>query len=139
MGGELGSAVYPDGSLMAEAVDGENYLIQRLIDKSTGRRYASQRFYSLHDYGSTLTVGGMAFDGDGNLWVVTDAGIQICDQNGRVRGILSMPRDLDAATCRIAFGDSTVSLADGARHRYSRKINVKLPVAGERPRSQGQA
>lgn len=136
--GEPGSALYPDGSLMAEAVSGQNYLRQWLVDKRTGERYAPQRFYSLHDYWSTLTVGGMAFDGDGNLWVVTDAGIQICDQNGRVRGILSLPRDIDAATCRISFGDSTVSLTDSAGHRYSRKMNVKLPVAGERPRSQGQ-
>ena len=38
----------------------------------------------------------MAFDSKGNLWTVTDAGVQICDQNGRVRAILMIPPEVAA-------------------------------------------
>lgn len=33
----------------------------------------------------------LAVDTHGNLYVATPAGIQICDQNGRVRAILPLP------------------------------------------------
>ena len=33
----------------------------------------------------------MTFDTAGNLYVATPIGIQVCDQNGRVRAILPLP------------------------------------------------
>ena len=52
-----------------------------------------QRLYWLHNPGNddTSEVGGLAFDSNGNLYVATEIGVQVCDQNGRVRAILSLP------------------------------------------------
>jgi gluconolactonase len=33
----------------------------------------------------------MAMDNNGNLYVATSMGVQVCDQNGRVRAILPVP------------------------------------------------
>lgn len=135
------NAVYPDGSLIAEYAEGSNSLTQSIIDPETGERLHCQRFYWLHNLDNAmLAVGGMSFDGDGNLWVVTDAGIQICDQNGRVRGIISIPHGLAAATTAIIINDGSVELipTGNKRQGFTRKFNVKAPIPGQRPASQGQ-
>lgn len=135
-------AVYPDGSLVAVADAGGNWLNQYIIDKATGERRYGQRFYYLHSYTPTqLTVSGMAFDSKGNLWTVTDAGLQICDQNGRVRAILMLPPEVTALQrAVIAIGDGIVSITDPATgRRFTRRFNVSAPKAGVRPPSQGAA
>ena len=90
----------------------------------------------------------MAFDADGMLWVLTDAGIQICDQNGRVRAILSLPLPLATAAVdsRQAplFERSELIISDGAvtivvpGATYRRRLGVKPALPGVRPPSQGQ-
>ena len=45
---------------------------------------------------------GMTFDTDGYLYVATKAGIQICDQAGRVFGILRKPSEADPSN--LVFG-----------------------------------
>jgi gluconolactonase len=45
---------------------------------------------------------GMAFDTAGNLYVATNSGIQICDQLGRVFGILRKPSEADPSN--VVFG-----------------------------------
>lgn len=135
-------AVYPDGSLVAVANAGGNWLNQYIIDRTTGERRYGQRFYYLHSYTPTqLTVSGMAFDSKGNLWAVTDAGLQICDQNGRVRAILMLPPEVTALQrAVIAIGDGIVSITDPATgRRFTRRFNVSAPRAGVRPPSQGAA
>ena len=133
-------AFYPDKRHIAVTIPGSNFLGQYLVDND-GKPHSGQRFYWLHDYdNSELTIGSMTFDGDGYLWVATSAGIQICDQNGRVRGILSLPRDLNIATTTIAIpADNTVILTDGT-HSYQRTFNnLPRPIDGQRPKSQGPA
>ncbi len=138
------SAVYPDGSHMAEPAQGTNFLTQHLLSPAGEKQY-SQRFYWLHTYDNALlTIPDMTFDGDGNLWVVTNAGIQVCDQNGRVRGILSLPADLAVnPDTRIAITDGQVwlqglSTKTGAVENYMRRLSVKAATKGVRPKSQGQ-
>lgn len=129
-----GRAIYPDSSLYAQSEASSNWLTQTLVGDD-GEGYATQRYYWLHSPANRLLeIGGMTFDGDGNLWVVTDAGVQICDQNGRVRGILTLPADVDAARCGIVID------ADGVHiDRYTRRLNVAPPRPGIKPASQGQA
>lgn len=141
-------ALYPDSTLVAFPVDGSNYLWQSLLTKN-GLRYATQPFYYLHSpENRALRIGGMGFDANGMLWVATDAGIQICDQNGRVRGILELPLPLataaiDSRTAPVLKG-STLVISDGmvtlhtARGSYSRKLGVRAATPGVRPKSQGQ-
>lgn len=127
-------AIYPDGSLAAKAIPHSNWISQFLIDEDC-RDYAHQRFYWLHSPDNReLRVGDMAFDGNGNLWVLTDAGLQICDQNGRVRAILELPAGIDVSTSGLRIEDGMVYI-DG----YRRRLNVPAPLPGVKPRSQGQA
>ncbi len=140
--GQTVEAVYPDSSLVAVADAGGNWLNQYIIDKATGRRRYGQRFYYLHSYTPTrLIVSGMAFDSNGNLWAVTDAGLQICDQNGRVRAIIMIPPEVaELEHTSINIGDGVVCITDSASgRRYTRRFNVTTPKAGVRPASQGEA
>ncbi len=94
-------------------------------------------FYWLHnDDSRPLDIQTITFDGNGNLWAVTNLGIQICDQNGRVRGILRLPQGIDPAN-EIDIKQGYVWLhtptSDWRRH-----LNVTSPALGVRPPSQGQ-
>lgn len=141
-------AVYPDSTLTVSRQDGSNYLWQSLR-RPDGSLYASQPFYWLHaPENRALRIGGMTFDADGMLWVTTDAGIQVCDQNGRVRGIIALPQELavaavDNRTAPVLEGSSLV-ITDGLltlatpRATYRRKLNVRPATPGIRPKSQGQ-
>ncbi len=52
-----------------------------------------QRFHHLHvpDSADDAGAGGMCVDTDGRLWVATRAGLQVCDQIGRVQAIIPVP------------------------------------------------
>ena len=130
-------AVYPDGSLCAVPQPGSNYLNQEIIDAEGNSNY-SQPFYWLHTYDNgALKINSMAFDGNGNLWVLTRAGIQICDQNGRVRGILRLPLDFDADNGYLSITEGAILIFDNNKC-YKRCLQVPAPIKGSRPTSQGQ-
>ena len=94
-------------------------------------------FYWLHnDDSRPLDIQTITFDGDGNLWAVTNLGIQICDQNGRVRGILRMPRDIGPVNEITVSGGYIWLLTD--TYNWRRRLNVASPILGIRPPSQGQ-
>ena len=133
-------AIYPDSTLVVKPERGTNYLWQ-WVRTADGGLIHGQRFYWLHSYDNAeLTIGPMAFDSDGNLWVVTSAGIQICDQNGRVRGIVMLPQlaDIGRAVTRLIIGDGVVTLALSDGTALTRRFHVKPTTPGLRPRSQGQ-
>ena len=94
-------------------------------------------FYWLHnDDSRPLDIKTITFDGNGNLWAVTNLGIQICDQNGRVRGILRMPRDIGPVNEITVSGGYIWLLTD--TYNWRRRLNVASPILGIRPPSQGQ-
>ncbi len=129
-------AVYPDSSFRVYASDRSNWLMQELLS-SDGHPYAAQRFYWLHSYDNDpLQPSGMAFDSRGNLWVATKAGIQICDQNGRVRGIVGLPLGMKG-DITIIISSGLVTIVDSSGNSYKRRFNVEAPVPGVRPQSQG--
>lgn len=131
-------AVYPDGSLVAVTVPGSNFIDQYLI-YGAGQRVNGQRYYWLHSYdNSDITPSSMTFDGNGYLWVLTRAGLQICDQNGRVRGILSLPAGIIPAEATVNVTDGAVTLSSPAGS-WTRRLNVVGAVQGLRPRSEGPA
>ena len=137
---DVPSAVYPDSTLIAKAHPGSNCLWQYTIDEN-GNEQNGQPFYWLHSYdNSQLDVKAMTFDGAGNLWVVTkDVGIQICDQNGRVRGILKFPGTLDGSDMmRIEIHKDGIDLYDRRGYIHTRQLHVTPPTPGVTPKSQGQ-
>jgi len=81
----------------------------------------------------------MAFDVDGNLYVATDIGVQVCDQNGRVRAILSLPA---GAVSSLWFGGEqfkTLFIQCGNK-LYQRKMKVSGAPSSAKavtPASQG--
>ncbi len=81
----------------------------------------------------------MAFDADGFLWVVTRDGIQICDQNGRVRGILGLPAGIDGTDAAITISDGMITVTGADGTAFTRRFNVAAPTPGVRPASQGAA
>ena len=88
-----------------------------------------QRFYWLHvaesatDEGDDSGATDLADDAQGNLYVATRMGVQICDRNGRVEGILTLP---DGAVTSLAFGgpkfDHLYVVCGG--HVYQRPLQV---------------
>lgn len=130
-------AVYPDSAHVAYVQPESNFLMQAMLTPQ-GERVGAQRFYWLHSYdNSALTIADMAFDADGYLWVLTNAGLQACDQNGRVRGILALPANFDVSSGALKIVDNKIVIGDGM-HVYERKLNIKAPRSGVRPPSQGQ-
>ena len=132
-------AIYPDSTLVVCVEPGTNFLTQYVLD-ADGNRSCGQRYYWLHTYdNSALNIVDMIFDGDGNLWVLTNAGVQICDQNGRVRAILSLPPGESLAETthgRIVISDGFIILTVDD-HAYRRTFAVKAATSGVRPASQG--
>ena len=57
---------------------------------------------------ATSDADGMAVDREGHLYVATDAGLQICDQPGRVNIILDKP--YDAWLTNITFGGENLDI-----------------------------
>ena len=150
VGAGMRRAYYPDNSLTAyRPADGGNFMWQALIGDDGKTEECAQRYYWLHTYDNRdVPVGGMAFDGAGNLWTVTGAGLQICDQNGRVRAILNLPRGINPAETLVAITSTTyqgeaaatVTLLDSRMHPlYTRTLRAAVPEEGVRPKSQGAA
>ena len=141
-------AFYPDSTMLVRPAEASNYLWQYLV-RPDGSIYAGQPFYWLHSpENRALRIGGMAFDADGMLWVATDAGVQICDQNGRVRAIIDLPLPLriaatDSRTAPVLEGSSLI-VADGyislvtPSATYTRRLGSKAATPGARPAGQGQ-
>lgn len=140
VGAGIRQALWPDSSILAKTEPGTNFIKQYIVSPE-GEHLYGQRFYWLHTYdNSVLPVGGMAFDGAGNLWAVTGAGLQIADQNGRVRGILDLPRGIDPTCTAISLTDGMVTLFDAdGKPAWRRALHLVAPVAGSRPASQGPA
>lgn len=129
--------IYPDLTTVAWSQgEDENYVWQFILQDS--KLTCGEPFYWLHndDPSESLEVRSITFDGGGNLWVATRMGIQICDQNGRVRAILRLPQGCSPVN-EIIIGNGTVTLSTEDA-TWQRRFNVTAPTPGVRPPSQGQ-
>ena len=129
-------AQYPDGSLLVTHSPRDNRLWQYIVRGDS--LDWGQPFYWLHSLNNALlSVGPMAFDAAGNLYVVTEWCIQICDQNGRVRGILELPQGVAPHNHWVIDIEDGAIVLRGLR-TFSRRLRIKAPIPGMRPQSQGQ-
>lgn len=128
---------YPDGSFNVTREENSNWLLQAITNPIP---CSHQRFYWLHSYdNSLLQVPCAKFDSQGNLYVVTNAGIQICDHNGRVRGILALPHELDIqAVNGLKIGSGNITIETSSGRAWVRKLNIEPATQGVTPKSQGQ-
>jgi gluconolactonase len=87
-----GVAFSPDGSLFFAAEKTTQWIYSYVV-RPDGSFSDKQPFFWLHmtDIPNDSGAEDLAVDTHGNLYVATRMGIQVCDQNGRVRAILPLP------------------------------------------------
>lgn len=101
-----------------------------------------QPFFHLHltDGATQSGADGMTVDAQGRLYVTTMAGIQVCDQAGRVNAILSKPQNQWLANVVFGGPDMDTLFATCGDKVFRRKMRVKgvrsfdEPFAPARPR-----
>jgi len=101
-----------------------------------------QRYFHLHEpEGATASdAGGMAVDANGYLYVSSPLGVQVCDQAGRVNGIIAAPAP--GRLSGVAFGGEArdelfVAVAGKLYRRKTRARGVfsfEAPVKPNPPR-----
>ena len=128
--------IYPDLTNIAMIPSTPGNTVWQYLLKD-GQPTYGEPFYWLHnDDSSPLQIQTITFDGNGNLWAVTNLGIQVCDQNGRVRAILRLPPNIGPINEITISGGYVWLLTDTLNWR--RRLNVASPILGIRPPSQGQ-
>ncbi|MDP4272327.1 MAG: alpha/beta hydrolase-fold protein [Bacteroidota bacterium] len=122
LGSEI--AISPDHKLLMQNEKNSQWIYSSVIDEEGNLLYG-QRFYWLHntDNFDFTENGNMTFDINGNLYVATTMGIQVCDMNGRVRAILSLP---SGRVSSLIFGgkNHTMLYAVSNGKLFYRKMNV---------------
>lgn len=133
-------AIYPNHRLLICNEPNTRWLLSYVLDEQ-GEPMAGQRFYWLHNTtgDDSQQVGQMTFDENGNLYVATSMGVQVCDQNGRVRAILPL---LDSAPIRsLAFVGTKLYVVNERGEIYVRELKVSGAQPWQTatsPKSQGQ-
>ena len=133
-------AIYPNHRLLICNEPNTRWLLSYVLDEQ-GEPMAGQRFYWLHNTtgDDSQQVGQMTFDENGNLYVATSMGVQVCDQNGRVRAILPLP---DSAPIRsLAFVGTKLYVVNERGDIYVRELKVSGAQPWQTatsPKSQGQ-
>jgi enterochelin esterase-like enzyme len=133
-------AIYPNHRLLICNEANTRWLLSYVLDEQ-GEPMAGQRFYWLHNTtgDDSQQVGQMTFDENGNLYVATSMGVQVCDQNGRVRAILPLP---DSAPIRsLAFVGTKLYVVNERGEVYVRESKVSGAQSWQTatsPKSQGQ-
>ena len=121
-----GVAFSPDGSLFLAAERSTKWIYSYVVQPD-GAFIDKQPFYWLHmtDVPNDSGAEDLAVDRHGNLYVATRMGIQVCDQNGRVRAILPLPSP-SGAVRSICFGGEHFDIlyaTDGV-HVFTRRLKV---------------
>ena len=139
LGHPVTTLLYPSGKLEVSAEDNSNWLISHIV-LSDGTRTAGEQFYWLHNPDNHATgpiASDLAFDTLGNLYAATPFGVQICDQNGRVRAILTLPSRRIDALCFT--GNRLYVKSNGCIYVRTLKHTAWSPADGFiTPPSQGQ-
>jgi enterochelin esterase-like enzyme len=106
------TALYPGATHTAKRVEGSRW-VWDYINTPDGKLSHGQEFYFLY-----ADAGQILYDASGYLYVASSVGIQVCDQNGRVRTILSLP---GGAVDTIAFAGNYLFAVSKGR-LYVRKL-----------------
>lgn len=128
-----GIALSPDQSLLYVA-DYRSHWVYSYVVLPDGTLAHKQRYYWLHvpDGEDQSFADGMKMDRNGNLWVATRLGIQICDQAGRVNFIIPTPNG--RCTNLVFGGEKFDTLYATCNDKvYKRKLNVTGANAWDAP------
>lgn len=132
-------AIYPNATLLVQTEKHSNWLIAYTINED-GTLSNGEQFYWLHNTPNRTQIEGNSpfFDTLGNLYIATESGIQIADQNGRVRAILPSP---EGSIARMAMHDNVIYILTDSGKVFNRKLKTaahnpaSAPIT---PKSQGQ-
>jgi len=119
-----GIALSPDQSLLYVA-DYRSHWVYSYVVQPDGTLAHKQRYYHLHerDTDDESFADGIKVDRDGNLWVATRLGIQVCDQAGRVNFIMPTPNG--RITNLVFGGEKFDTLFASCNDKvYRRKLKV---------------
>jgi len=129
-----GIMLSPDQTLLSVS-DTEGRFVYSFRIQKDGALADKQKYHILHIPLDAPNSGadGMAMDDQGRLYVTTRFGIQVCDQLGRVHGIISKPQD--AWISNVTFGgpDRNILYATCGDKVFKRKLNTKGILAFEKP------
>ena len=121
-----GIALSPDGSLFLAAENTTKWIYSYVVQPD-GSLAQKQQFYWLHmpDIPNESGAEDLAMDTHGNLYVATRMGIQVCDQNGRVRAILPLPTPSGPARSLCFAGEhfDVLYVTDG-KHVFMRRLKI---------------
>jgi gluconolactonase len=128
-----GVTVSPDQTLLYVA-DSRTHWVYSYVIQPDGSLLHKQKYYHLYtrDTDDDTGADGMRVDRDGRLWVATRAGLQVCDQAGRVNCIIPTP---NGKVSNLTFGGENMDVlyATCGDKVYSRKVKVKGANAFEKP------
>ncbi|WP_295676468.1 SMP-30/gluconolactonase/LRE family protein [uncultured Mucilaginibacter sp.] len=117
--------ISPDRSMLLVAEDNTNWIYNYVINADGSLKF-KERWYWLHqtDNFGYSQVGSIEMDNQGNLYAATNLGVQVCDQNGRVRAILQIPGGPVTGLC---FGganfDTLYVICNGKLYKRKLKVN----------------
>jgi enterochelin esterase-like enzyme len=122
-----GVAFSPDGSLFYAAERSTKWISSYVV-QADGSLVDKQPFDWLHmtDVPNESGAEDLAVDTHGNLYVATRMGIQVCDQNGRVRAILPLPTP-SGPVRSLCFGGPQfdVLYATDGKQVFKRRLKVR--------------
>lgn len=132
-------AVYPDASIIVQSEKASDWLIAYTVNDD-GTLSNGEQFYWLHNVpnNSQKEPCGMFFDTLGNLYTATDTGIQIADQNGRVRAILPSP---EGNITGMKMNENTLYISTDTGKLFVRRLATQAHNPTDKPvtpKSQGQ-
>lgn len=129
-----GVQLSPDESLLYVA-DSQGQFVWSYQIAADGSLQFKQRYFHLHwvDGSTQSGADGMTVDREGRLYVTTEAGLQFCDQAGRVNGIILKPQSQWLSN--VVFGGPNhdelyVTCGDGV---FKRPARVKGILSAQPP------
>ena len=128
-----GITLSPDQTLLYVA-DYRSHWVYSYAIQPDGTLAHKQRYFHLHsrDEDDESFADGLKVDRDGNLYVATRLGIQICDQAGRVNAIIPTPNG--RITNLVFGGENFDTLYASCNDKvYKRKLKVRGTNAWEPP------
>jgi len=134
-----GVMLTPDQAILLVS-DGAGRFVYSYQVRPDGRLAHGQPYFHLHvrEEAMDSAAGAMAMDSNGYLYVVTDIGVQVCDQPGRVNGIIAPPWRSpvsDRAPGAITFGGAGLNelYLSTAAGIYARRMRVTGVLPSQPP------
>lgn len=121
-----GVVTSPDQSLLMVNDTREKWVWSFQIEPD-GSLANGQKFYRLETPDASDDSGsdGMTISADGHLFVATNEGVQICDQPGRVVGILAKPQRAFMSNVVFAGPEMKTLYATSSDKVYRRKLRIE--------------